>query len=426
MPMFGLADVNSFYASCEALFRPDLRGKPVVVLSNNDGCIIARSAGAKKLGIKMGAPWFQIKNQDFAERVHVFSSNYALYHSMSQRVMTALEEITPRVEQYSIDEMFLDLTGIDFCEDFEHFGRRLRVHVLATTGLTVGVGMGPTKTLAKSAQWASKEWPQFRGVLALTPGNPKRTATLLANQPVEEIWGVGRRIGKRLNLIGIENALQLSRAHPALIRKNFSVVLERTVRELNGESCIPLEEFVPAKQQIVCSRSFGERITSKMLMQEALCQYATRAAEKLRKERQFCRRISVFIRTSPHAQGEIFYGNSAGESLTIPTQDTRDVIEVAMRSLDRIWLEGRRYMKAGIMLDDFTPNGVSQLNLFDEDKPRANSAQLMKVLDGINQSGLGSVWFAGQGVNTEWKMKRDMLSPAWTTRWSDIPVARVM
>lgn len=340
--------------------------------------------------------------------------------------MTALEEITPRVEQYSIDEMFLDLTGIDFCEDLEHFGRRLRVHVLATTGLTVGVGMGPTKTLAKSAQWASKEWPQFRGVLALTPGNSKRTATLLANQPVEEIWGVGRRIGKRLNLMEIENALQLSRAHSALIRKNFSVVLERTVRELNGESCIPLEEFVPAKQQIVCSRSFGERITSKMLMQEALCQYATRAAEKLRKERQFCRRISIFIRTSPHAQSEIFYGNSAGESLTIPTQDTRDVIEVAMRSLDRIWLEGRRYMKAGIMLDDFTPNGVSQLNLFDENKPRANSAQLMKVLDGINQSGLGSVWFAGQGVNSEWKMKRDMLSPAWTTRWSDIPVARVM
>ncbi|KAA6093781.1 translesion error-prone DNA polymerase V subunit UmuC [Pantoea sp. B_9] len=424
--MFGLADVNSFYASCEALFRPDLRGRPVVVLSNNDGCVIARSAAAKKLGIKMAAPWFQIKNEGYPEKIHVFSSNYALYHSLSNRVMMALEEMTPKVEQYSIDEMFLDLTGIDGCEDFEHFGRRLRAHVLATTGLTVGVGMGPTKTLAKSAQWASKEWPQFRGVLALTPDNPKRTATLLDNQPVEEIWGVGRRIGRRLNLMGIENALQLSRAHPALIRKNFSVVLERTVRELNGESCIPLEEFAPAKQQIVCSRSFGERITTKVAMQEALCQYAARAAEKLRNERQFCRRISVFIRTSPHAQGEIFYGNSAGENLTLPTQDTRDVIEVAMRSLDRIWLEGRRYMKAGIMLDDFTPDGVSQLNLFDEDKPRANSAELMKVLDGINQSGLGSLWFAGQGVNTEWKMKREMLSPAWTTRWSDIPVARVL
>ncbi|MBS0907719.1 translesion error-prone DNA polymerase V subunit UmuC, partial [Pantoea dispersa] len=280
--MFGLADVNSFYASCEALFRPDLRGRPVVVLSNNDGCVIARSAGAKKLGIKMGAPWFQIKNEGYPDKIHVFSSNYALYHSLSNRVMMALEEMTPKVEQYSIDEMFLDLTGIDGCEDFEHFGRRLRAHVLATTGLTVGVGMGPTKTLAKSAQWASKEWPQFRGVLALTPDNPKRTATLLENQPVEEIWGVGRRIGMRLNLMGIENALQLARAHPALIRKNFSVVLERTVRELNGESCIPLEEFAPAKQQIVCSRSFGERITTKVAMQEALCQYATRAAEKLR------------------------------------------------------------------------------------------------------------------------------------------------
>lgn len=425
MPMFGLADVNSFYASCEALFRPDLRDKPVVVLSNNDGCVIARSAGAKKLGIKMGAPWFQIKTQDYAERVHVFSSNYALYHSLSTRVMTALEEMTPRVEQYSIDEMFLDLTGIDGCEDFEHFGRRLRAHVLATTGLTVGVGMGPTKTLAKSAQWAGKEWKQFRGVLALTPGNPKRTETLLASQPVEEVWGVGRRIGKRLNVMGITNALQLARAHPALIRKDFNVVLERTVRELNGESCIPVEELPPAKQQICCSRSFGERITSKVAMQQALCQYASRAAEKLRGERQFCRSVLVFIRTSPHAVGEVFYGNSAGEKLCMPTQDTRDIIEVAMRSLDRIWLEGRRYMKAGTVLDDFTPDGVSQLNLFDDAQPRANSAQLMKALDGINQSGLGNVWFAGQGLSTEWKMKRDMLSLAWTTRWDEIPVAYV-
>jgi len=426
LPMFGLADVNSFYASCESLFRPDLRGKPVVVLSNNDGCVIARSVGARALGIKMGIPWFQLKNEGLPDKIHVFSSNYGLYHSLSQRVMAALEEITPRVEQYSIDEMFLDLTGIDGCENFEHFGRRLRAHVLAITGLTVGVGMGPTKTLAKSAQWAGKEWKQFRGVLALTPGNPKRTATLLQNQPVEEVWGVGRRIAKRLNLMGIENALQLSRANPSLIRKNFSVVLERTVRELNGESCIPLEELPPAKQQICCSRSFGERITSKVAMQQALCQYATRTAEKLRGERQFCRRISVFIRTSPHAENEVFYGNIAGEQLSLPTQDTRDIIGAAMRSLDRIWLEGRRYMKAGVMLDDFTPHGVSQLNLFDDAQPRANSAQLMKVLDGINQSGLGSVWFAGQGVNTEWKMRRDMLSPAWTTRWSDIPVARVM
>lgn len=425
MAMYGLADVNSFYASCETLFRPDLRGKAVIVLSNNDGCVIARSAAAKKIGIRMGVPWFQIKNTAFPEKVHIFSSNYALYHSMSVRVMTALEEMTPKVEQYSVDEMFLDLTGIDHCEGFEHFGRRLREHVLNTTGLTIGVGMGPTKTLAKSAQWASKEWPQFRGVLALTPGNPKRTEALLARQPVEEIWGVGRRIGKRLNTMGIETALQLARAHPAFIRKNFSVVLERTVRELNGETCIPLEEMPPSKQQIVCSRSFGERITTKTAMQQALCQYAVRAAEKLRGERQFCRHVSVFIRSSPHAVNEVFYGNSAGEKLTLPTQDTRDIIAVAMRSLERIWADGHRYMKAGVMLDDFTPHGISQLNLFDEDRPRPRSAQLMKVMDGINQSGLGHIGFAGQGMNTAWQMKRSMLSPAYTTRWADIPVASV-
>ncbi|KMH45739.1 protein SamB [Klebsiella quasipneumoniae] len=425
MPMFGLADVNSFYASCEALFRPDLRGKPIVVLSNNDGCVIARNAGAKALGIKMGVPWFQIKNQDYREQVHTFSSNYALYHSLSQRVMIALEEVAPRVEQYSIDEMFLDLTGIDSCEGFEHFGRRLKAHVLNTVGLPIGVGIGQTKTLAKSAQWASKEWKQFRGVLALTPDNPKRTMTLLENQPVEEIWGVGRKIGKRLNLMGIKNALQLAQSNPRFIRNNFSVVLERTVRELNGESCIPLEELPSSKQQIICSRSFGKRITSKTAMQQALCLYATRAAEKLRSERQFCRHIGIFIRTSPHAVNEVYYGNSAGEKLALPTQDTRDIIEVAMSSLDRIWLDGRRYMKAGIALDDFTPNGVAQFNLFDENKPREKSAQLMKVLDGINQSGLGNVWFAGQGVNTAWKMKREMLSPAWTTCWDDIPVARI-
>lgn len=425
MPMFGLADVNSFYASCEAIFRPDLRGKPVIVLSNNDGCVIARNASAKKIGIPMGAPWFQIKNRDFSDKVHIFSSNYALYHSLSQRVMTALEEMTPRVEQYSIDEMFLDLTGINGCEDFEHFGRRLRENVLATTGLTIGVGMGPTKTLAKSAQWASKEWKQFRGVLALTPDNPKRTATLLSRQPVEEIWGVGRRIGKKLNLLGIRTALELARTHPAFIRKNFSVVLERTVRELNGDSCIPLEELPPSKQQIVCSRSFGSRVTTKLAMTQALCQYAARAAEKLRAERQYCRHISVFIRTSPHATDEIFYGNSAGEKLTLPTQDTRNITAVVLRALDRIWVDGHRYMKAGVMLDDFTPLGVTQLNLFDDNQPRPKSPQLMKVLDGINQSGLGKVWFAGQGMDTEWKMKREMLSPGYTTRWNEIPVAHV-
>lgn len=423
--MFALADVNSFYASCEKVFRPDLRDKPVVVLSNNDGCVIARSKEAKRLDIKMGMPWFQLKSTLFPEPVIAFSSNYELYASMSNRVMNCLEELAPRVEQYSIDEMFLDIHGIDTCMAFDDFGQQLRRYVLTSTGLTIGVGMGPTKTLAKSAQWASKEWPQFRGVLALTPGNMKRTEKLLSLQPVEELWGVGRRIAKKLNALGIRTALELARTHPTFIRKNFTVVLERTVRELNGESCISLEEAPPPKQQIVCSRSFGERITTYEAMRQAICQYAERAAEKLREERQYCRHISVFIKTSPFAVSEPYYGNVASEKLITPTRDTRDVIAAAVKSLERIWLDGHRYAKAGIMLNDFTPTGVAQLNLFDEQQPRPGSEQLMKVLDGINHSGLGKVFFAGRGIAPEWQMKREMLSPAYTTRWTDLPCASI-
>ncbi|MCE6966298.1 Y-family DNA polymerase [Enterobacter sp. MW07] len=421
--MFALADVNSFYASCEKVFRPDLRHKPVVVLSNNDGCVIARSREAKLLGIKMGVPWFQLKTAQFPEPVLTFSSNYELYASMSNRVMSHLEELAPRVEQYSIDEMFLDIRGIDSCIDFEDFGRQLREHVCSGTGLTIGVGMGPTKTLAKSAQWASKEWPQFGGVLALTRGNPKRTERLLSLQPVEELWGVGRRIGKKLNTYGITTALELARMNPAFVRKNFTVVLERTVRELNGEACISLEEEPPAKQQIVCSRSFGERITTYEALRQAICQYAERAAEKLRGERQFCRHIAVFVKTSPFAINEAYYGNVASEKLLLPSRDTRDIINAAVKALDRIWVNGHRYAKAGVMLNDFTPNGVAQLNLFDDVKPQARSEELMKVIDGINHSELGKIWFAGRGIAPEWQMKREMLSPAYTTRWSDIPCA---
>ncbi|ECK9412960.1 TPA: Y-family DNA polymerase [Salmonella enterica subsp. enterica serovar Decatur] len=418
--MYALADVNSFYASCEKVFRPDLRNKPVVVLSNNDGCVIARSPEAKRLGIKMGVPWFQLKMTQFPEPVITFSSNYELYASMSNRVMSHLEELAPRVEQYSIDEMFLDMSGIDSCIDF---GRQLREHVRNGTSLTIGVGMGPTKTLAKSAQWASKEWPQFGGVLALTTGNPRRTEKLLSLQPVEEIWGVGGRISRKLSTMGITTALQLARANPAFIRKNFNVVLERTVRELNGVSCISLEEAPSPKQQIICSRSFGERVTTYEALRQAICQHAERAAEKLRGERQFCRHIAVFVKTSPFAVNEAYYGNVASEKLLLPTRDTRDIISAAVKALDSIWLDGHRYAKAGVMLNDFTPSGVSQLNLFDEDQPRAQSDELMKVLDRINHSGKGKIWFAGRGIAPEWQMKRDMLSPAYTTRWSDIPVA---
>lgn len=265
----------------------------------------------------------------------------------------------------------------------------------------------------------------IRCVLALTSHNPKRTEKLLSLQPVEEIWGVGSRISRKLSTMGITTALQLARANPVFIRKNFNVVLERTVRELNGESCISLEEAPPPKQQIVCSRSFGERITTYEALRQAVCQYAERAAEKLRGERQFCRYIVVFVKTSPFAVNEPYYGNLASEKLLIPTQDTRDIIAAAVKALDRIWVNGHRYVRAGCMLNDFTPTGVSQLNLFDDTLPRSNSNQLMKVVDGINHSGLGKVWFAGRGIAPEWQMKREMLSPAYTTRWTDLPVAMI-
>ncbi|SPX51093.1 UmuC [Klebsiella pneumoniae] len=396
--MFALADVNSFYASCEKVFRPDLQNRPVIVLSNNDGCVISRSTEAKALNIPMGEPWFKLKATAEKSGVVVFSSNYSLYHSMSERVMRSLEALSPRVEQYSIDEMFLDVAGIDRCVAFEDFGRQLREYVHRHTALTVGVGMGPTKTLAKSAQWASKQWHQFGGVLAITPDNPRRTAKLLALQPVEEVWGVGRKLSGKLNIMGISTALQLAQTSPSFIRKHFSVVLERTVRELQGESCISLGRSAPAKTTD-CLQPFFRRTRYDLRgMRQAICQHAERAAEKLRGERQFCRHIAVFVKTSSFAVNEPYYGNVASEKLMTPTQDTRDIIAAATTALERIWKDGHRYAKAGVMLNDFTGSGVSQLQLFDERPPRPHSAELMKVLDGINNSGLGKIWFAGRGI----------------------------
>ncbi|WP_353614473.1 translesion error-prone DNA polymerase V subunit UmuC [Mangrovibacter phragmitis] len=418
--MFALADINSCYASCEEVFRPDLRGKPIVILSNNDGCVIARSRSAKKY-VRMGEPWFRVREQSFPEKIYAFSSNYALYHVLTGRVVSVMESLAAGVERYSIDECFLNLSGIRACQAPEDFGRALRAAVLQHTGLTVGVGIGLTKTLAKSAQWASKEWPQFRGVLAVT--SRARTEKLLARQPAEEVWGVGRRTAKKLTQLGITTALELARTPTAFIRKHFSVVLERTVRELNGEACISMEEAPPPRQQIISSRSFGARITDEEALHQAVCQYAERAAEKLRQDGQYCRYVGVFIRTSPYTPGEVYYSNQAGEPLSVPTRDTRDIIRAATASLARIWVPGHRYAAAGVMLNDLSPGGVVQLNLFDESQPRAGSEKLMQVIDHINQSGLGQIGFAGKGIQPDWQMKREQLSPSWMTRWSDIPVA---
>lgn len=417
--MFALCDVNSFYASCETVFRPDLKGRPVVVLSNNDGCVIARSAEAKPF-VKMGEPYFKQKDIFRRHGIIAFSSNYELYADMSNRVMTTLEELSPRCEIYSIDEAFCDLTGVRNCRDLTDFGREIRETVLRRTHLTVGVGIAQTKTLAKLANHAAKQWQrQTGGVVDLS--NIERQRKLMALLPVNEVWGVGRRISKKLESMGIDTVLKLADTDIHFIRKHFNVVLERTVRELRGEPCLELEEFAPVKQEIVCSRSFGGRITEYHEMRQAICSYASRAAEKLRGEHQYCRFISAFVKTSPFALNEPYYGNSASVKLLIPTQDSRDIITAATKCLDAIWRDGHRYQKAGVMLGDFYSQGVAQLNLFDDNAPRQNSEKLMEVLDHLNaKDGRGTLYFAGQGIQTAWQMKREMLSPRYTTRYSDL------
>ncbi|HBU6577858.1 TPA: Y-family DNA polymerase [Klebsiella oxytoca] len=421
--MFALCDVNSFYASCETVFRPDLKGRPVVVLSNNDGCVIARSAEAKPF-VKMGEPYFKQKDMFRRHGIIAFSSNYELYADMSNRVMTTLEELSPRCEIYSIDEAFCDLTGVRNCRDLTDFGREIRETVLRRTHLTVGVGIAQTKTLAKLANHAAKQWQrQTGGVVDLS--NLERQRKLMSLLPVDEVWGVGRRISKKLEAMGIKTVLQLADTDIRFIRKHFNVVLERTVRELRGEPCLGLDQFAPVKQEIVCSRSFGGHITEYLEMRQAICSYASRAAEKLRGEHQYCRFISAFVKTSPFALNEPYYGNSASVRLLTPTQDSRDIINAAVKCLDKIWKDGHRYQKAGVMLGDFFSQGVAQLNLFDDSAPRAGSEKLMEVLDHLNaKGGKGTLYFAGQGIQQQWQMKRELLSPRYTTRFEDLLVIK--
>jgi len=420
--MFALADANNFYASCETVFRPDLRGKPICVVSNNDGCVIARSAEAKRLGIKMAAPLF--KNERFFRDngVHVFSSNYELYGDMSARMMAILAEMAAGQEVYSIDEIFLDVTGINNLMPLTVLGQQMRARIWKETGLTIGVGFGPTKTLAKLANHAAKKWNKTNGVVDLS--DVTRQRKLLNLTDISEVWGIGSRLAGRMQALGISTALQLADSNTSMIRKNFDVIIERTARELRGESCLALEDAPPPKQQIVNSRSFGERVTRLDDMQQAVVLYATRGAEKLREQGSRCRLVSVSVATGRYGN-EPQYANSAPLLSDYPTADTRDIVELALRGLHAIWRDGFRYAKAGVMLGDFYQSSITQFDLFSQQQPRANADKLMNALDAINRSGKGKVWFAGQGTgDSAWQMKREMLSPRYTTRLKDIPVIK--
>lgn len=422
--VYALVDCNNFYASCEKLFRPDLRHAPLIVLSNNDGCVVARSKEAKALGIKMGVPAHHIQSEIRRYGIQVFSSNYTLYGDMSQRVMTILEGLAPRVDVYSIDEAFLDLTGIDRVVALVAFGLTVRNTIHRHVGLSVCVGIAPTRTLAKLANYAAKKYPATDGVVDLT--DPARQRRLMALVPVDEVWGVGRKLSKKLEAMGINTALALADSDFATLRKRFSVVLERTAQELNGIACLPWEDAPSPKKQIMCSRSFGQPLRKLSDLEEAVGRYAARATEKLRAGQQYVAELTVFIRTNPFKTSAPQYSRSASTRLIQATQDSRVVVKETVALLRTVYRDGFDYAKAGVMLSALVDESGLQSDLFQSfSQPRLTtdrSDRLMAVIDEINQKSKTKIAIArntGMGV---YAMRREHLSPAYTTSWANLPV----
>ena len=418
--MFALVDCNSFYASCERVFRPDLRTKPVVVLSNNDGCVVALTKEAKNLGVKMCDPWFKIEREFKQKGGIAFSSNYELYGDISSRIMSILEELAPKVEVYSIDEAFLDLTGISHCMNLEEFGRTCQKQIMQYTGMPVRVGIGPTKTLAKAASYGAKRYPTTQGVLDIT--DLYRREKLMTLMPVNEIWGVGHRLNKRLISQKVLTTFDLINMNIEQVRKQFSIMLVNTIRELKGESCIPLDNAPSPKKQIVVSRTFSTRVTELDYLEEAVSDYAARAAEKLRKEGKTCKMLSVFIRTNPFRKQDIQHREIRSFSMLYPTNDTRDLIKHAKLLLKDLYKEGFNYNKAGIMLNNFFDETTYQLDLFKKKDRNSKDFEMMALLDQVNKSSLGQISFLAQGIKKEWSMKRQLQSPRYTTSLKDVLV----
>lgn len=417
--IFAIVDCNNFYVSCERVFQPKLEKKPVIVLSNNDGCVIARSNESKALGIKMGDPVFQIQSLIKEHNIKVFSSNYTLYGDMSDRVMQILLESAPRIEIYSIDEAFLDLTNLT--EDVEQFSERLVKKIKQWTGLPVSIGLGPTKTLAKAANHLVKKYKYPSGVFNLCD-HSKRTQ--LMNLRVQDVWGIGSKWGAKLKNLGIDNAFQLLNLDPLYIKKKFNVILMSTIQELQGKSCIDIEEMPENRKQIIVSRSFGKRIGALKEIESALANHVVRAAEKLREEDGVASALLVFLQTNPFSRVDAQYHNSITLPLVVPTSDTRLLMHTAIKGLSKIYKEGYWYKKVGVILLKIRQKSHIQHDLFcDPTYHNEKSNQLMQTLDTINQQmGSGSVRFAIQGFRQQWKMKRQRCSPEFTTCWDEIPI----
>ncbi len=420
---FALVDGNNFFVSCKRVFNPALEGRPVVVLSNNDGCVVARSAEVRALSVKMGAPWFQL--QDLARRhgIVAYSSNYELYADMSNRVMAVLAQFSPRQEIYSIDECFLDWAGFDPA-DLQAYGETLRAQVKRCVGIPVCVGIAATKTLAKLANHcAKKSLAGTNGVCDFSRLAAGEVDALLARLPVGEVWGIGRELARRLNDQGIINVRDLRDADLKSLRRRYSMVLERTVMELRGVSCLALEELAPAKQQIMCSRSFGQAVYSLPELEKVVATYTARAAEKLRKQGSFAGAVQVFIRTNPFREDLPQYPRGFTLPQPASTGGTRTLTRAALGVLRHIYRSGYAYQKAGVMLIELDRARQTQAALFDH--PAPDRPALMRVIDQANARwGRGTLGLAAEGIGRAWRMRRQRVSPAYTTRWSDLPRVR--
>ena len=416
-----LVDCDSFYASCERIFRPDLKNVPIVVLSNNDGCVIARSAEAKKMGIGMGVPWFKVKDSFLSQGGEVFSSNFTFYGDISARVMNILEGFVPKVEVYSIDEAFLGLDELEKNYDLYDFGCHIRRLIKQWTGVPVRIGIAPTKTLTKIAINEVKRLNIPTKVHRISSNKDIRYA--LKNTPVGDVWGVGRRLNEHLSKARITSALHLADIDPRHAKRKLSVVLERTVRELRGQRCIGIEENITAKKQIVVSRSFGSRVTNLETLKPIVSNFAVRASEKLRNEKQKCSQVSVFVRTSPFSDHKPQHRGYKTIELVTPTNDTRDILAAAKKALVPIYKSGYDYAKAGILLNRFSNTSSKQYSLFrDPDEPKENT-KFMEYIDQLN-SYQTQIYYASQNTSQWSPMKQNMTSPKYTTCWYELPLAK--
>ncbi|KAA3436717.1 Y-family DNA polymerase [Rufibacter hautae] len=415
--LFALVDCNSFYCSCERVFQPDLNGKAVVVLSNNDGCVIARSNEAKELGIPMGEPFFKIRRMVENGQVRAFSSNYELYGDLSDRVMQTLSHFTPCIEVYSIDECFLDLSNF-YKKDLFAYAHEIKATVLQWTGIPVSVGIAPTKALAKVANRLAKKSRKANGVLVLT--DPYHIKKALEATSIEDVWGIGRQYARFLRTRNVQTALDFTNLSENWVRQHMTIVGVRLLKELRGESCLELEEVAPSKKGICTSRSFGKKADSFEVLQEATASYAAKCAKKLRRQKSCERLVTVFVTTNRFSENDRQYSNSKTVCLPVASNSDIELIHYACIALKAIYRDGYWYKKSGVIVTDIVPETQIQYDLLDT-VDRGKHNKLMGVLDGLtDRFGRDKVKVATQGIDGVWQLKRDFKSPCYTTRISDL------